>query len=81
MTDVTGTAVKTEYVLPAECCLSCRFYLMDSGICRRYPPTVVGGVSDKKTLKGADCHIEWSHAFPKMHPQGWCGEWSWRLDA
>lgn len=66
MSDSTD-AVATAQVLPAECCFACKFYLMSDGVCRRYPPQNVGGI-DKKS------QAIWATGFPRLQPNGWCGE-------
>jgi len=46
-------------------CLTCAFYLMPDGVCRRFPPAVI-------PVKGKE--DRWRSAFPPMAPGGWCGE-------
>lgn len=52
----------------ADCCLTCRFYLVSAEICRRNPPTVLAVVG----LRGEDDGHR--SVFPPMQPTGWCGE-------
>lgn len=50
------------------CCLTCRFYLLESGLCRRNPPQVLA------TGKNKSGDHTWLSVFPPMQPTGWCGE-------
>ncbi len=63
--------------LPAQCCATCQFYLLPNGLCRRYPPHVVGGPNGRKNPDGSAV-IAWATAFPGMSPDGLCGEWKER---
>jgi hypothetical protein len=56
----------------AEACMSCRFYMMQEGVCRRYPPTQT--VTAMYNKGGERVHDRMS-LFPQMQPNGWCGEY------
>lgn len=59
----------------APTCLTCRFYLIAGGLCRRFPPVVIGGPTAKKNPDGSPV-MTWANVFPGMQAQGWCGEWT-----
>lgn len=74
-----------EKLVPSQCG-NCRFWLStpdqgpDDGVCRRYPPVVIGNVRTEE-LKGyavtAPVVVTTTHtAFPQMRQVGWCGEYS-----
>jgi hypothetical protein len=55
-------------VAVADCCLTCRFYLVSDEVCRRYPPAVL-------LVQGARNEPDGHRSvFPPMQPTGWCGE-------
>lgn len=51
-------------------CVDCRFYRIKGQKCQRYPPVVVYDVAS----------LNFSQAFPFAAPDGWCGEFSSRLE-
>ena len=60
--------------LPQPSCLTCRYYLIADGLCRRYPPVVIGGPTAKKNPDGSPV-MTWANVFPGMQATGWCGEY------
>lgn len=56
--------------LPPECCMTCKFYALEAGVCRIRSPAVLL-ISPARGKEGA----QWVSAFPPMRPNGWCGEW------
>lgn len=60
-----------------ERCENCRFFKRqanyDGGICRRFPPTVVGN-SVESDRYGRE--TSWDQAMPYTQIAEWCGEWS-----
>ncbi len=54
-------------------CETCRFYLADEKLCRRYPPQVIAWKNPKP--KNLNDEIIIRSQFPVMMPAGWCGEW------
>lgn len=57
-----------DLVAVADCCLTCRFYLVSDEICRRNPPIVLAMVGPRGLEDGH------KSVFPPMRPTGWCGE-------
>jgi hypothetical protein len=66
-------ASDSNFVVPGESCGNCRYWLrrtdfggdMGGGYCRRFPPSF----QMDETL---------NDAWPNVHQQQWCGEWSGR---
>jgi len=64
----------------SEFCANCRFSLVNlieansPVICRRYPPTVFLTVAPA-SLIGKAPNVQMMTEFPRMPPQGWCGDW------
>ena len=68
-----------------ETCKTCRFWLkndnmQESGWCRRFPPTVINGISgfDHDYSIKDDTHAVYSERiceFPSIGSSRWCGEW------
>lgn len=65
-----------------ESCASCRFFVKGrgadgSGVCRRYPPSVMVLGLQPNPLNPRDLGEPiYTAAFPGMAASGWCGEWA-----
>jgi hypothetical protein len=54
-----------------ETCATCRFFVPEQTLCRRYPPTVF--------IMGGDMNgVRSQSFFPPASDNMWCGEWSRR---
>ncbi len=69
----------------AASCEACAFSHWESGVpgkperelfCRRNPPQVIA-LPMRSAIAGAGVGFAPAAGFPVVHPQSWCGEFSW----